>query len=157
MKPLPTQQELQENFYYDPDKGQLFRRLKTTGELKPVSLQKMGKDKRPCAVKYKTQRWNLPRLIWRYMTGEDPGELQVDHINRDYTDNTWRNLRLVTDYQNTQNRDHFGIRKHKSGKWEARITVMGDRLQLGLYECPLMAGISYMNVRSVVHPFYTAL
>ena len=155
MKPLPTQQELQERFYYDPDKGQLFRRLKTTGELKPVALQNYGKGNRPCGVKYKRQKWNLPRLIWRYMTGEDPGELQVDHINRDHTDNSWRNLRLVTNYQNSQNKNNLGVRKHHSGKWEARIAVNGDSIHLGMYECPLMAGIAYMDVRSVLHPLYT--
>ena len=157
MKPLPTQKELQDKFYYDPETGEIFRRIKSTGQLKPVFLASFGRDNRLTRVTYKNQDYNLPRLIWMYMTGEDPGELQVDHINRDSSDNTWRNLRLVTNYQNCQNRHRLGVRKHSGGRWEARIGVMGDRLYLGTFDCPLLAGISYMNTRSVVHPFYTAL
>ena len=69
------------------------------------------------------------RLIWRYMTGDDPGVLFVDHINRDGLDNRFENLRLVTRSENIQNQEGHarreskfkGVYKSKSrGKWSGR-------------------------------------
>ena len=31
------------------------------------------------------------RIIWMWMTGEDPGEMEVDHIDRDRFNNRWSN------------------------------------------------------------------
>lgn len=69
------------------------------------------------------------RLIWRYMTGDDPGVFFVDHINRDGLDNRFENLRLVTRSKNIQNQEGHarrgskfkGVYKSKSrGKWNGR-------------------------------------
>ena len=69
------------------------------------------------------------RLIWRYMTGDDPGVFFVDHINRDGLDNRFENLRLVTRSENLQNQEGHarreskfkGVYKSKSrGKWNGR-------------------------------------
>ena len=69
------------------------------------------------------------RLIWRYVTGEDPGELIIDHINRDGLDNRFENLRIVTRSENVRNQEGHrrresnfkGVYKSKSrGKWNGR-------------------------------------
>jgi hypothetical protein len=69
------------------------------------------------------------RLIWRYVTGEDPGELMIDHINRDGLDNRFENLRVVTRAENVRNQEGHrkresnfkGVYKSKSrGKWNGR-------------------------------------
>ncbi len=41
------------------------------------------------------------RIIWLYMTGELPKE--IDHIDRDRLNNAWKNLRVVSRAVNSQN------------------------------------------------------
>lgn len=52
------------------------------------------------------------RVAWAYASGRWP-ILEIDHINRDKTDNRLRNLRHVTHKTNAQNRDQSrcGVRK----------------------------------------------
>jgi hypothetical protein len=45
------------------------------------------------------------RIIWAMASELDPGDLQIDHINRNPADNRLENLRLVTNHQNALNRD----------------------------------------------------
>lgn len=47
------------------------------------------------------------RLAWMWMTGEYPPE-QVDHRNRDATDNRWHNLRASTNSENAKNMSMSG-------------------------------------------------
>lgn len=68
------------------------------------------------------------------MTSEDPGQLIVEHKNRDSTDNRWENLRLATCSQNVVNQFSLGYQKRKdTGKYRARITVNGKRISLGSF------------------------
>ena len=41
------------------------------------------------------------RIIYKLMTGDDPGQLYVDHMDGDRTNNRIENLQLVTPQQNT--------------------------------------------------------
>ena len=49
-------------------------------------------------------RFQAHRLIWLMVTGEDPGDLEIDHKNRDPKDNRWDNLRLSSRSQNCANK-----------------------------------------------------
>ena len=49
-------------------------------------------------------RYTAQRVIWMLMTGVDPQEFEVDHINRSRDCNAWHNLRLVTKSENAVNR-----------------------------------------------------
>jgi hypothetical protein len=62
------------------------------------------------------------RLIWFYVTGEDPGDLMVDHINGDGLDNHFPNLRLATRSQNLVNQAGHARRKsrYKNVTWVKR-------------------------------------
>lgn len=81
-----------------------------------------------------------------------PGDLQVDHINRDRLDNRRCNLRLATQ---TQQRGNIPLSPHnKSGyrgvywrkdiqRWSARISI-GDRSRaLGCFDTPEDAAVAY--------------
>lgn len=89
----------------------------------------------PC-VKLKNTQFYLHRLAFVFM-GMDPKNFQVDHINGIITDNSWKNLRLVTPTKNAQNRKDQ--RENKAGitfeynKFRARIRVNRKLIHLGLF------------------------
>jgi hypothetical protein len=71
----------------------------------------------------------LPRILWKMHTGRDPGDLYVDHINGDVTDNRIDNLRTVTPGENRMNcraaskSGHKGIYVMHTRKGEPRYRV----------------------------------
>lgn len=86
------------------------------------------------AVQYKAHR-----IIWLYMTGESPAE--IDHINGDTSDNRWQNLRAATRTINARNlklrKDNKtgmpGISRTASGKYSVTVGVGGETLCLGTF------------------------
>lgn len=94
---------LRELFNYDPDTG-LFTRLKR------VSQRGLVGTVAGCVnvngyvhIKIACRGYKAHRLAWLYMTGEWP-EHEVDHEDRDRTNNRWKNLRAATHKQNQENR-----------------------------------------------------
>ena len=47
------------------------------------------------AIKINKKSYKLHRVAWLIYYGEDPQDLEIDHINRDKSDNRVSNLRLV--------------------------------------------------------------
>lgn len=87
------------------------------------------------------RRYYAHRLIWLWMTGEWP-DGEIDHKNRDPSDNRWTNLRVVTHRQNTRNgpllrsntSGHVGIYIRKSdGAFLAQISIDGKHHHLGVF------------------------
>ena len=82
------------------------------------------------------------RLAWFYVYGSWPND-QIDHINRNKTDNRIANLREVTNKQNQQNASkrsdntsgHPGVSWYKrDSKWQARIKHNQKDTHLGYFE-----------------------
>ena len=162
-KPLPSQERLQELFDYNVITGKLIRKVKTAKRVH------VGDEAGTvvCSGKYKTLvvnvdkvRYKVPRLIWRLVTGEDPGDLEIDHINMDPFDNSWHNLRLATHSQNNLNRKcqsnsgsgYKGVFFYPvDGTYKARIYVDGHVKYLGNFDTPEKAHAAYCEAAHKLH------
>ena len=136
---LPQQSLLRDMFEYDPDTGILSnRRLRKVAGF----ITQGGNSTRPVrVVKVGPHYFMASRLIWMLVYNEDPGDLLVDHINRDSLDNRLENLRLLTRADNRRNSDRNKYAKHKykgvypnGKKWIARPTIDGKLKSLGTFD-----------------------
>lgn len=110
-KPIPPQDVLKECLYYTPETGELLWQLPDPqSRVRPgtrfgtkSSLRSTNSTKHYYMGSFHGTQYYAHRLIWTYMTGEDPGNLVVDHVNGNGLDNRWTNLRLATRSTNTAN------------------------------------------------------
>jgi len=138
-----TQTELKERLEYNPDTG-LFTRLTDSGggQYKGSIAGHInnGKGKGYVAMSVYGRNYAAHRLVWLYVHGYFPEFM--DHINGCRHDNRLENLREVTRKTNAKN---LGIRKSNTSgftgvnwqkldnKWQARITIGGETIQLGYF------------------------
>ncbi len=94
-------------------------------------------------------RYRAHRLAWLYMTGEWP-LLQIDHIDRDRSNNRWINLREASQQQNSANMSRpnatgrKGVRASANGeRWIAMISVNYQSLYLGTFDTIDQASAAY--------------
>lgn len=101
------------------------------------------------------------RLAWFYVHGKFP-EAEIDHINRNRSDNRIANLRLAQRFQNSQNQ---GKKKNASGfpgvtwhsqrnKWRSEIRIDGRKKHLGLFDSICEAKEAYEKAKALHHPFF---
>ena len=102
MNRLPSLKFLKKTFDYNPDTGVFTR--KSTGH-----IYKLGKGKKYLVVVLRGVCFKLHRLAYYMATGNDPGDLMVDHIDRDTTNNRLSNLRLVNRSLQNINRSNSSI------------------------------------------------
>ena len=95
----------------------------------------------------------LHRLIAYAYLGLDiiNSKIQIDHINRDRSDNRVCNLRLVTCQQNQFNRTPKGYSKTKYGRYQSEIIVCGVSEYLGTYATPEEAHNKYLEAKKIKH------
>lgn len=138
---LPTQEELRKIFIYNPDTGVLSRRFAICNHTKVGSYPKY-KDKDgyfQTGINYKVYRTH--RVIYKWWYGDFDESKQIDHIDRDTSNNRIKNLRLATQEINAKNRK-ISTRNSsgcpgvdfKCGKWRARVSVNKERIELGYFE-----------------------
>lgn len=76
----------------------------------------------------------------------------VDHINWDKSDNRKCNLRESTKILNGLNRKNsVGVRKTRSGKYQAYIKIKYVQRNLGVFETFEEAREAYINFRKRIH------
>src|SRR5574340_38831 len=104
-------------------------------------------------------RYKAHRLAWLYVYGEFPSD-QIDHININKSDNRISNLRIASNWLNSNNY----IRHPKSGNpagtekhgklWRAHIQVLGRRVCIGKYYTAEEAHKAYLKAKQKLHHFF---
>ena len=167
---LLTQAELKTRLHYDPETG-IFTWLplpvvhyahkswntrfagKQAGFIKKLGYIDI-------ALNHK--EYKAHRLAWLYVYGYFPPD-DIDHINRNKTDNQITNLREATRSQNQQN-IVIGRMDSKSGfrgvyfhtynnKYVAKISINKKTLWLGYYDTLETACQAYLIAKRKHHPF----
>lgn len=140
-----TAEYLRSRFHYCPETG-VFTRLVNAGKKASCRAGTVaGFITQPTgyvALSIDNRHYLAHRLAWLYMTGAWPTE-QVDHRDRDRTNNRWANLRAATHKQNCENAsvrvDNLcGVRGvyfwEARGKWASRINHNKKSVFLGYHD-----------------------
>lgn len=105
-KPLPLLERLMEVFEINED-GCLTWRQKPHSKCWRINsgdVAGAAKEDGYWRVTLDGSHYYCHRILWKISTGMDPAQNEVDHINRDRSDNRISNLRVVTTWQNSLNR-----------------------------------------------------
>lgn len=104
-------------------------------------------------IQINNKKYQAHRLIWVYHYGKIPAGMEIDHKNRDRSDNRIENLRLVTLQENKFNRKGKGYSYIKSsGKYKAQIKLNGKNINLGHFDTPEDASEAYLKAKKDLHP-----
>lgn len=137
-----TQARLKELMHYEPETGSLIWLVQRGGKAQQGAEAGGALSTGYVRPMVDGQRYLAHRLIWFYMTGEWPPS-QVDHKDRERTNNRWSNLRLATKKQNGENRNAHKNSKtgfrgvlfdKKSGRYRATIFHSGVRYFQGSHD-----------------------
>ena len=96
------------------------------------------------------KHYRVHRLIMEAFVGES--EQEVDHIDRNKTNNNFHNLRYCTSSENNLNRESVDNAKgywwHKTAKkWKAQISIDNKHIHLGYFEKEEDAHQAYLQAR----------
>lgn len=109
-------QELHKLLYYDPDTGNLHWRVENKyARIKPDTVAGcVDSSSGYIRVRVLGKKYLAHRIVWALVTGKWP-ENQIDHIDRDRTNNKFMNLRSCTNAENQQN---CSLRKDNSSGYK---------------------------------------
>lgn len=136
----PTVEEIKKVLWYDKESGLFLARF-AARNYKPWRQIGSIESKGYLQIKVGKKLYMAQRLAWKYVTGDDPGNFQIDHIDLNKTNNSFSNLRLVTNKQNCENRKinvrnktgHRGV--YMRGKrYVAEICHNYVRIKIGKYD-----------------------
>ena len=140
-RPELTAEYLRSILHYDPETGIFTWKVSTSRRVKVGDVAGCSNGDGYLRLWLQSRLYLAHRLAWLYMNGEWPKD-QLDHINRNRSDNRISNLREVTNKQNGQNKSkssnntsgHAGVSWHKHGsKWQAHIKHNQKLIHLGCF------------------------
>jgi hypothetical protein len=129
---------------YDPETGIVRHRI-THGRAKAGTIAGTRRCDGYSVIWVDGKLHLMHRVIYLMMTKEWPAQ-QIDHINRDPSDNRWCNLRAASPRENIMNRGALRLNRRntsgaagihymsKLGKWCSRIHIDGKRHYLGIFD-----------------------
>lgn len=151
-----TQDFLKAYLRYEPDTGRFFKFKDAGGEIEVGHRQHRDGY---IFVSIDGKKYQAHRLAWLYVYGYLPA-CDIDHRDRQKSNNAISNLREASDSQNAMNRGvmssntsgYTGVTWNKSaGKWQAQAKLHGKTHYLGLFKNPLDAAFAYEQFRNEWH------
>src|ERR1035437_5724966 len=97
-----TQEKLKELLHYDPETGLFTWKNTRHNAVKIGAIAGYWRKDGYVGIYVLGHHYLAHRIAWLYMTCEWP-EFEIDHENRKYSDNRWKNLREATHLQNMHN------------------------------------------------------
>jgi hypothetical protein len=147
-KAIPSREQLLSELSYDPDIGEfkwLYYKPRRRRSL-VAGTMRLGY----VSIKLGQIVYPAHRLAWVITHGPIPFGMEIDHINRNRSDNRISNLRIATTRENLQNKgrpeEQIGTTFHKAcRKWQAQIEADGVCTYLGLFETQKEARFAYLK------------
>jgi len=136
---MVTQEELKKLLHYEPTTGVFTWRVRRQ-RIAAGTIAGTIMNRGYCRIHVNNKLYLSHRLAWLYVYGKLPKEL--DHINREKTDNRIENLREISHQKNTKNQSlrsdnksgFTGINWHKCvNKWQVRLRTNGTNIQGGCF------------------------
>lgn len=147
-----TQESLRSMLLYDPETGIFTWRACRTSLVAAGSVAGSMDTKGYVKISIAPRVYAAHRLAFLYMLGRWPHD-QVDHADKNKSNNRWANLRDATQSQNVGNQSlrksnssgFKGVYWHKRDRnWQAQIMLAGRSKSLGAFDCPAAAHFSYV-------------
>jgi len=152
-KPMPSQEELNALFRYEPENGKLYWKDRNVADFSSEAKGRSWNTKNGGKEAFTAKdshgyhhgtihgaSFRAHRVVWA-MHHTEPFD-QIDHVNGVRSDNRLINLRTATDASNRKNQKrpkdntsgHIGVSWHKAArKWMVEIKSEGKREYLGLF------------------------
>jgi len=130
-----------ERHWFKSDRSQKIWNARFCGEV-AGSIEKKALGYTRISIRIFGKSHKAHRVAWLYMS-EKPVPDEIDHIDRDATNNKWSNLRESNSEKNHRNMSMFrnntsgvsGVswcKRHK--KWNVQVTA-GRKFNLGYFDC----------------------
>ena len=160
-KALPPASELWERFDYKPLTGELVwknhpRYKSWTGRI-AGTIQANGYWSIELKIGNERLRYTGQRIVWVWMTGSDPGAMQVDHKNHNRADNSCANLRLATPEENSHHRVSRGFVITRAGKFRVMCGPDGTNRYLGTFDTEAEARAAYEEASKRLHGEFSSV
>ena len=145
---------------YDADTGLLYWTVHIYRIKKPGDLAGHMNTRGYIEVRYNRKTYQAHRIAWYLYTGIDPGDMMVEHIDTNSTNNRISNLRLATAKNNATNKSkgvgttskYKGVSYYKkSNRWQSSIRVDGVAMYLGYFDTELEAHAAYCKAAANLH------
>jgi hypothetical protein len=158
-----TQARLKEILNYDPETGVFTWRVSTNKKIKIDSVAGSRENRGYIIIQFEGKSYKAHRLAWLYINGT-LSEKQIDHKDRNKSNNAITNLREATYSENQQNvsrarksnltSNTLGVSwDKKANKWRAQIHIPDKTINLGVYESKECAHLAYVEAKRQYHPF----
>jgi hypothetical protein len=166
MNYLPIDVKRAKELFYLDETSQSFLSWKKIEKSNPMKVgERAGSYHESCGyyrVSMDNRTYQVHRIVTAIFDNEDPGNVEIDHIDGNKKNNCPSNLRKATFELNRHNcgkrktnykgetptSKYPGVTYHKAtGKWQAQIQHKGEKIYLGLFKTELEAYKAYKDAK----------